>query len=589
MELPKKIMSLMTKTATVLQAHENAFVPKEFKVTTWLRLKPYYNELLKRPIESRQELEQWIKDKSELDAVVSEAFSWRYIKVTVDAADDKAEGMYQYAVQNLAPNITSFEAKLNEKLVACPYADELQGGQYLIYLRSVRNAVRLFKEENIELATEIQLKSKQYVKIFSEMTVGVDGKQMTLQKASSLLEEPSREYRQAVYHKIHKRLLEEIDPLENLFDELMLMRHRIALNAGFDNFRDFKFRALGRFDYEVGDCEDFHESIRTEIVPIVESFNQYRKQTLELDQLRPWDLFVDPTGDQPLRPFKDIPDLVEKAASCLYRVHPEFGRTLEIMDEIGHLDLDSRQGKRPGGYNMPLHLTGIPFIFMNATTSLSDMRTLMHEAGHAAHSRLTSHYKLRTAKRVPSEVAELAAMTMELLTMEHWDIFFPDPQELRRAKINQLEYVLKVLPWIATIDKFQHWLYTHPEHTREERKASWMNVMKAFNAPSIDHSGLEDYLGHLWHKQLHIFEVPFYYIEYGMAQLGAIAIWKRFKEEPDQAVEDYLAALKLGYTRNIRDIYRAAGIEFNFSREYVSELGAFVNRELQTLLQEEQA
>jgi oligoendopeptidase F len=293
---------------------------------------------------------------------------------------------------------------------------------------------------------------------------------------------------------------------------------------------------------------------------------------------------VDPTGDQPLRPFQTIEELVKKSTTCLYKVHPEFGQTLEIMSELGHLDLDSRPGKRPGGYNMPLHLTGIPFIFMNATTSLSDMRTLMHEAGHAVHSRLTNHYKLKTAKRVPSEVAELAAMSMELLTMEHWDVFFEDPEELRRAKINQLEYVLKVLPWIATIDKFQHWVYTHPEHQQEDRQEAWMQIMKSFNSPTIDHSGLEHYLEHLWHKQLHIFEVPFYYIEYGMAQLGAIAIWKRYREDPESAIQDYLNALKLGYTRNVREIYQAAGIEFNFSRSYVSELGAFIKSELKALI-----
>ena len=331
----------MTKTATVLQEHERAFVPKEFKVTTWSRLQPYYKDLLKRQITSKQELEQWLKDKSELDAVVSEAFSWRYIKITVDSTDDKAESLYQYAVQELAPKITSLENELNEKLVNCPFAAQLDSGQFHIHLRSIRNAVNLFREENIPLATEIQLKSKEYVKIFSEMTIGVDGKQMTLQKASSLLEEPNRNYREDVYHKIHARLLEETAPLDDLFDTLKDMRHAMAQNSGFENFRDFKFKALGRFDYEVKDCEDFHHSIQTEIVPIVDELNKYRKETLELNELRPWDLFVDPTGDQPLRPFQTIDELVSKSTTCLSRLHPEFGQTLEIMHELGHLDLDS--------------------------------------------------------------------------------------------------------------------------------------------------------------------------------------------------------------------------------------------------------
>jgi oligoendopeptidase F len=572
------------KTATVTPETTRAYVPKEFKLTTWSKLKPYFNELLNRPLCSVAELEQWIQDKSELDAVVSEAFSWRYINITIDSSDQRAEGLYQYAVQELAPKITAFEHALNQKLADCPFVSQLPPGEYDIYLRSVRNAVALFSEENIPLATEIQMKSKEYVKIFSEMTVGMDGRQMTLQKASSLLEEPERNCREAIYHKIHQRILQDTDQLEDLFGNLLRMRHQMALNAGFDNFRDYKFQALGRFDYRVEDCYDFHESIKTELVPLTNELNRFRKALLKVDTLRPWDLFVDPLGETPLRPFDTIDELVEKVIFCLNELHPDFGKTIRIMRELGHLDLESRQGKRPGGYNMPLHLTGVPFIFMNATNSLSDMRTLMHEGGHAVHSFLTRQYKLKSSKRVPSEVAELAAMTMELLTMEHWDIFFPDEASLRRAKIAQLEYVLKVLPWIATIDKFQHWLYTHPHHSQEERKQNWIKIMQEFNSELIDHSELEQYLAHLWHKQLHIFEVPFYYIEYGMAQLGAIAIWKQYRENPRQAIRNYHQALSLGYTKNIKDIYAAAGIEFNFSREYVSQLGAFVKQELDALL-----
>ena len=572
------------KTATILREEERTFVPREFKVTTWSRLKPYYNELLNRTICSREELEQWLKDKGELDAVVSEAFSWRYINVTVDSSDERSEELYQYAVQKLAPKITSFENELDRKLVECSFITELDPSKYYIHLRSIRNAVQLFRKENIPLATSIQLKSKEYVKIFSEMTIGVDGKQMTLQKASSLLEATDRNYREAVYHKIHQRLLQDTTHLEDLFDELLKMRHQMAINSGFENFRDFKFRALGRFDYEVQDCSDFHDSIKTEIVPLINELNRHRQQSLQLDQLRPWDLFVDPSGSDPLSPFEDIDDLVNKSIICLNRVHPEFGKTLRLMRQKGHLDLESRQGKRPGGYNMPLHISGLPFIFMNATTSLSDMRTLMHEGGHAVHSYLTRNYKLKTAKRVPSEVAELAAMGMELLTMEHWDIFFENPEDLRRAKIAQLEYVLKVLPWIATIDKFQHWIYTHPGQDQEERKGNWLRIMREFNSNEVDHSELEHYAEHLWHKQLHIFEVPFYYIEYGMAQLGAIALWKKYRENREEAVNNFLGAMKLGYTRNVREIYQAAGIEFNFSREYVSQLGIFVKEELQALL-----
>jgi oligoendopeptidase F len=277
-------------------------------------------------------------------------------------------------------------------------------------------------------------------------------------------------------------------------------------------------------------------------------------------------------------------DLILKSRKCLQRVHPQFGEVLIKMREMGHLDLDSRPGKRPGGYNMPLLKTGIPFIFMNASSSLGDMRTLLHECGHAVHSYLTRDLPLSFTRRVPSEVAELAAMSMELLTMDHWDIFFSKKEDLRRARIQQLENVLKVLPWIATIDKFQHWLYTHPTHSRKERQEVWLQIFKEFNSHLIDHSGIENYAAHLWLKQLHLFEVPFYYIEYGIAQLGAIAIWRQYRFHPAQTVERYRTALRLGYTRSVKEIYQTAGIDFNFSRDYVYQLGLFVKQEIDTLI-----
>ena len=553
-------------------SRERMFLPEEFKLTVWSKIKPYYHDLLKRPINSVEELEQWILDRSELEAFVSESFSWRYINITVDSSNQQATELYEYAVQELLPKIISYENTLNQKLVDCSYIDQLDEEKYFIHIRGIKNAVNLFREENIPLSTEVQLKSKDYGRIFSEMTIGLNGKQMTLQKAGTLLEEVDRNCREAVFHKINQRILQDTEQLEDLFSELLLKRHQMAQNAGFDNFRDYKFKILGRFDYSVEDCYNFHDSIRYEILPLVEELNRYRKETLNLQHLRPWDLNVDTSGKAPLRPFENVQELVNKSIRCLSKVHPFFGESISIMKEMGHLDLESRQGKRPGGYNMPLHLTGVPFIFMNAANSLNDMRTLMHESGHAVHSFLIRDYKLNSAKRVPSEVAELAAMTMELLTMDHWDVFFKNREDLRRAKILQLENVLKVLPWVATVDKFQHWIYSNPNHTKEERKKKWMSIFREFSSKYVDRSGLEAYSEHLWHKQLHIFEVPFYYIEYGMAQLGAIAIWKQYREQPEKAVQNYINALKLGYTVPIGEIYKTAGIAFDFSREYVSEL-----------------
>ncbi len=570
---------------TITQPKKGNFVPKDFQLTTWSDLEPYFEELLHRNISCSEELEQWIFDKNQLDMAVGEAMSWRYIRITVNSADQDAADAYNYAVEHLAPQITAYENHLDSKLFECPWVDQLDHHRYFIYLRSTRNAIHIFRDSNISLSTDIQIKSKEYVKLFSEMTIGFNGRQMTLQKATALLEEPDRASREIVYHQIHQRILQDKDSFEDLFDILLQKRHQMALNAGFENFRDFKFQALGRFDYSAADCLDFHDSIAAEVLPVVNDLNHYRKQMLGLDVLRPWDLFVDPSGNErPLRPFQSMPELITKVIRCLSEVHPSFGVYIAKMNEIGHLDLESRPGKRPGGYNMPLMATGVPFIFMNATNSFNDLRTLMHESGHAIHSFLTRHYPLKTAKRVPSEVAELAAMTMELLTMEHWDVFFPDQEDLRRAKFAQLEFVLKVLPWIATIDKFQHWLYLNPQHNRAERKAAWMETLLEFSSPEVAPSEVEGYSEYLWHKQLHIFEVPFYYIEYGMAQLGAIAIWKQYRENPDATISNFINALKLGYTRPIGEIYEAAGIRFDFSRENVRSLGEFVRKELELLM-----
>lgn len=564
------------------------FVPLQLDITDWPVLQRYYQQLSTRDFDSTEALEEWIRDRSELDAVISETFALRYIKITADSSDEEALEAYRHAVQELAPKIRAAENDLDRKLVACPLAQSGTFGEdYNIYLRRAENAVALFRPENTALQTDIQLKAKEYGRIFSEMTVGLEGVQMTLQKAGALLEQTDRTTRTFVYHKIHERIRQEKDNLEALFDELLGKRHQIALNAGFDNFRDYKFRDLGRFDYTPQDCFDFHEAISAEVLPLLNRLNAYRRDTLGLHPLRPWDLSVDTQSNaQPLRPFEHIDELVRRGIDCLDRVDPSFGEVLASMCEEGHLDLESRQHKRPGGYNMPLHLTGLPFIFMNATHSLNALRTLMHESGHAIHAVLIHEQPLSSARKLPSEIAELAAMTMELLTMEHWDVFFADAEDLRRAKIIQLENSLRVLPWIAAIDQFQHWIYSNPTHSRDERKAAWMNIYQSFSSSVIDYSGLEHYTEYQWHKQLHVFEVPFYYIEYGMAQLGAIAVWKQYRENPAQTVARYKAALSLGYTRTIGEVYAAMGITFNFSRTYIAELTAFLDAELSALLKD---
>ena len=569
----------------VLKPKALQYLPDDFKITTWSKLSPYYSELEKRDISSVEDLEQWIKDVNELEAIVGEEFSWRYIRISQNTADKNATELYQYAIQELVPKISPVENRLNQKLVTSSFVGDLSKDDYFIYTRGIQKQTELFREENIPLFTQAQLKAKNYGEILSKMSVLVNEEEMTLQKARTLLEEPDRDLRKSVYKKIGDRMAEDRQALDDLFDELIKIRHQIALNAGFENYRDFKFQSMGRFDYEPKDCYDFHESIAKEVVSVNEELIKHRKKALGLDQLRPWDTKVDPEKRDALKPFGNAKELVVKSIKTLNKVHPFFGNSIATMEKMGHLDLDSRDGKRPGGYNMPLPITGAPFIFMNSAGTVKDVCTMLHESGHAVHSFLTHYLTLNSNKSVPSEVAELAAMTMELITMDSWDVFFDNEDDLRRAKIWQLKKIINVLPWIAAIDKFQHWLYTHPNHSEDERRNQWITIHKEFSSSVTDWSDMEDYRANLWQRQLHIFEVPFYYIEYGFAQLGAIAIWKNYKENPDVAVQKYINALELGYTKPIGEIYKAAGIEFNFSSSYVSELGAFVKKELKALME----
>ena len=571
---------------TTLQPRQRTYLSNEFKLTVWSKVKPYFDELLRRSINSVEELEQWVLDRSELVAVLREEFNWRYIKVSCDTNDQDANALYEYGIQKLVPKISPIENQLNEKLLNCEFTPMLPKDKYFIHLRSIRNHFEIYQEENIPLFSEEKMLSKKHGEIFSKMMVNIDDKDYTIQQASSFLERPDSELRQQVYRKMVDRISKDGPAIESLLSELIKLRHQIAVNAGFHNYRDFKFKSLGRFDYSPQDCFNFHQSIENEIRPIVEELNLLRKKEMNLDELRPWDLSVDPQKRSPLQPFESVNEMVEKSIECLHQVNPFFGKSISIMKEMGHLDLESRKAKRPGGYNMPLPISGAPFIFMNAAGTFKDVCTMLHESGHAVHSFLMHPLKLNTNKKTPSEVAELAAMTMELITMETWDVFFDNKEDLRRAKIWQLKKAISVLPWIASIDKFQHWMYTSPNHSVEERTNQWLKIHQAFGSSITNWEGLETPREQLWYRQLHIFEVPFYYIEYGFAQLGAIAIWKNFKENPNKTIQQYINALELGYTKPIEEIYKTAGIEFNFSEKYVRELGIFVKKELRKLIPE---
>ena len=562
---------------------KRTYLPEDFKPETWEGLSSYFDELLDRNIETKEDLVQWFRDRSELESVIGEDFGWRYIHMTSDTESEEKKARFTDFVTNIQPKIAPVDHKLNQKALDSEFLGEVDAQGYTIMVRSLRKEFEIFREENIPLNTEIQTTSQEFGQISGAMTVVIDGQEMTLQQAADFLQSTDREKREETYRLISQRRLEDKEKLDNLFSKLIKLRDQVGKNADFENFRDYMFSAMGRFDYSPEDCFDFHASVKNQVVPMLDEISSKRKNALGVEDLRPWDKSVDPSGKPALKPFQNDKDLVEKTIACFNDLHPFLGKCLKKMEEMGHLDLGSRKGKAPGGYNYPLSETGVPFIFMNATSKLRDMVTLLHEGGHAVHSFLTANLELVNFKHTPSEVAELASMTMELITMDHWHYFFEDKEELRRARTEHLEQIIETLPWVATIDKFQHWIYENPGHSLEERRSNWLNIFEQFSDTVTEWKDLDQAKSYLWQKQLHLYEVPFYYIEYGMAQLGAIAIWKRFREDPDSALEGYLAALKLGYTASIPEIYEAAGIKFDFSNAYIRELMDFVQAELSKL------
>jgi oligoendopeptidase F len=556
------------------------YLPENFDLKTWSDLEPIYKELLERDIKSAKDLEKWMLDVNELEAAVSENYGWRYIKMSCDTENEALVKNYEYFVTEIEPKIAPLSDKLNKKLVNSPFVKELDQQKYFIYLRSVRNSIELFREENVELQSQIATKSQQYAAITGKQTIHYDGKELTLQQAAVYFKNPDRKIREEVYHLIQKRKDEDEGALNRLFEELLALRHQVALNAGFRNYRDYKFRELGRFDYTVDDCFKFHDSIRKYFVPLSRKIDEERKKKLGVESYKPWDTEVDPGNSKALHPFNEAQELLKKSIECFDNTDPYFGKCLSTMQEMHHLDLASRKGKAPGGYNYPLYESGVPFIFMNAVGMQRDVVTMVHEGGHAVHAFLTKDYKINEFKNVPSEVAELASMSMELISMQRWDVFYKDAQDLKRAKREQLEKIIKTLCWIACIDAFQQKIYENPTQTTAERYAMWEDTYQKFESGVIDYKGYEANVKRMWHGQLHIFEVPFYYIEYGFAQLGALAVWKNYLQDPKKAVSQYKEALALGYTEPIPNIYEAAGIKFDFSDSYISALSEFVWKEL---------
>lgn len=569
----------MTYSAEI-QKTARKFLPQDFEVTEWASLEPYFKNLLEREIATKENLVNWLSDQSELEAAISENACWRQIRMTCDTENKELEEAFNYFYLQIQPNIQPYADALNKKLLQSPALAELDPEKYFTYLRNVRKSIELFREENIPLQAEIAVLQQHFGQITGAMLITVNGEQYTLQQAGKFLESHDRKLREEVYHKIQQRRLQDKEKLDELYDKLVDLRNKEAIQAGFENYRDYRFKELGRFDYTKEDCFRFHEAVKLHILPLVNEIYRKKQQALGVETLRPWDLEAEPEGITPLHPFKGGEELLQKSIECFNKLNPFFGNCLAKMKQLHHLDLESRKGKAPGGYNCPLAESGAPFIFMNAAGQMHDVTTMVHEGGHAVHSFLAHHLELSGFKEYPMEIAEVASMAMELFSMDYWDTFFDNKEDLDRAKAHQLERVITIFPWIAIIDKFQHWIYENPVHTHEQRTNAWIITLSEFKDSVIDYSGLETYRSNAWQRQLHLFEVPFYYIEYGIAQLGAIGMWMQYKNDKQKAISNYCNALSLGGTKTLPELYKTAGLELDFSPGKIKVLMDFVKSEM---------
>ena len=555
------------------------YFAESLDVTKWENVEIELKKLDEEEITSPYELINFMEKNGELSDILSEEMAWRYINMTRFADNEEYSKKFNEFYAGVIAKTKPYDFKTNKKFYDSPYRNDLDKEQYAHLNMIIANNIELYREENIPLQVKEQELANKYGSIFSKLTVTYKGEEKTLSQLAPFLKDQDREVRREVWNLRMEKMMEKHEEFNKLFDEMKELRIQQAKNAGFNNYRDYMHQVKGRFSYTPKDIIKFHDAVEKEVVPLLKEFTDERKNILKLDSVKPWDTSVDLDG-KTLKPFKKIDEFIDKAIDILHTIKPVFGERLNMMQNTEFLDLENRKGKAPGGYNYPLQETGAPFIFMNAVGLHRNVVTLLHEAGHAMHTFAMKNIKLDPYKSTPSEVAELASMTMEFLSMDHWDKYYKDPSDLKKAKRDQFKDALGFLPWCMIVDAFQHWIYLNPQHTIEEREKYFLSLLQRYDT-GIDWTNVEKFKKLLWLFQLHIFEVPFYYIEYGMSQLGALSVYRNYKKfGKDKALEKYENFLKLGYTVPVDKLYEAAGIKFDFSAKYVKELVDFVKEEL---------
>ena len=555
------------------------FVPADIDATTWENLQPFYQQLLERNFKCVGCVKQFLLDRSELDAAAAEAGSDLYIAMTCNTEDEDIKNAFLAFIENVEPELKKVTFELNKKVVEAECSSELDADKFGVMLRDWKADVAIFRNENVPLQTEDTKLGQEYSELCGAMMVDFDGEEKTMPQMGVYQQDQDRHVREMAWQGTADRRLLDRDAIDGIFDKMVENRNQTALNAGFANYMEYMFAVKHRFDYTPSDCVAFHDAIEQKCMPIVRKLAEDRKAALGVETLRPWDIAVDPHGLAALKPFDSADDLIEKTSNLFHRMGEGLGDMFDTMRDGGYsLDLDSRKGKAPGGYQASRDRKRMPFIFMNAAGLPRDLDTMVHEAGHAFHYMLCRHDDLVWNRSAPLEFAEVASMSMESMAYPFLDEFY-NKDECKRAIRKHLEGVVSTLPWVATIDAFQHWIYLNPEHSREERTAKWLELGKRFGG-SVDWSGLESQQEAVWHRQLHPFEVPFYYVEYGIAQLGALQMWLHYRKDPKSAIAAYKKGLTLGASRPLPELFEEAGLRFDFSLEMVGELMEAVQEEL---------
>jgi oligoendopeptidase F len=547
------------------------FLPETIDLTDTTQLAPIFDRLGAGLDQagSAADLEAWLRDYGEVSAALAESSSLAYIAMTCQTDDEAREKAYMHIVEVVEPWLKPRQFALMQKLAGSPFFASLPE-YYSVYRRSVEAQVKIYREENVARETQIAKLSQQYQKLSGGMTVQFDGEEQTLARMARIQEEPDRPRREEAWKTVAARRLQDADAFDSIFDQMLAIRHQIALTAGFENFRDYTFALYERFDYTPEDCVRFHEAVEHSIVPLARELQEQRRAKLGVERLRPWDLGVDPDHRPPLRPFADSSELLEKSHEIFAQLDRRLADFYHVLRKQELVDLDNRKGKAPGGYQSTLSEARVPFIFMNAVGTHRDVETMVHEAGHAFHALASREQPLHSYRHAPIEFCEVASMGMELLAAPHLTAFYPE-NDARRAQRTHLEGIIQFFPWMATVDAFQHWIYTHPGHTREERTAFWISLMDRFGGTE-DYSGFEKNRAALWHRQLHIFEIPFYYVEYGIAQLGALQLWQAARRDLPATLDLYLAGLQLGGSRPLPELFEASGLAFDFTDKTIAPL-----------------